>query len=302
LGVPTKRRVTAVLLLATAPAVIYQGSIVSNDACAVFAGSLIAFLAVLAWLRPTRWTPIVLFVAAFAITTLKLADALAVAAVAGVLACTCWSAEADDQKVTRANASAWFRSWRRSGGMLVLGGAVAALTWIVVSRYLNQINPRFLPSFDVLRRSPIGVSQIAHEALSMLNPLAGSYAPFRTNAMGSALGPTSLMNLQPITATIAEYLLLAAGLAGLFIKPRKWAHWLGLFSMASLYVGGILLGIGVWRTYNVDPSLSGRYGLAVAPLLALALVATLRGKWVTRALGGFVAALVPLTILYTFTT
>ena len=52
LGVSTRRRVPAVLLLATAPAVIYQASIVSNDAPALLAGSLYAFLGALAWVRP----------------------------------------------------------------------------------------------------------------------------------------------------------------------------------------------------------------------------------------------------------
>ena len=58
-------------------------------------------------------------------------------------------------------------------------------------------------------------------------------------------------------------------------------------SLAALYIGGVLLGLGLWWTYNVDPGLVGRYGLSVAPLLALSLVAAVRGKWILRTLWGF---------------
>ena len=137
------------------------------------------------------------------------------------------------------------------------------------------------------------------KAFLMLNPLAGSYSLFRTNASGVPIGTALSLNLQQITATALQYMLLAGGVAALFVRRRMWAHWVGLTSIVTLYVGGIVLGIGLLRTYSSDPSLSGRYGLAVAPFLALALVATVRGRWVVMAVVGASVALVGLTYYYT---
>jgi hypothetical protein len=182
--------------------------------------------------------------------------------------------------------------------MLVAGGVVSALAWIVINRRLNLIDPKHLPSFGILRQKPVGLLLIAHESLSMLNPLTGSYAPFRTNATGTSIGSSNTLDLQAITATLVEYLVIAGGLSGIFAKRKNWAHWTGLLSLVLLYLGGMVLGIGLWRTYDVDPSLSGRYGLSVAPLLALALASTLRGRWIVGGLWVFSTAVCGLTWMY----
>ena len=182
--------------------------------------------------------------------------------------------------------------------MLLAGGAICTVCWVIINRNLNLIAPKELPSFDVLRTVPVGISLIARESITMLNPLANSFYVFRTDAAGSEIGPFAIRNLQPITASVLEYLFVAGGLAGLFVKARKWNHWLGLISLITLYFGGIVVGIGLWKTYGTDPSVSGRYGLAVAPLLAIALVVSLRGRWVLSTLWAFSVALFGITFVY----
>jgi hypothetical protein len=302
LGLSERRLVAAMLILASAPVVIYQSSIVTNDAPGLFAGALMALLGVLAWKSPGKWTAPVLFVSAFVVTTFKLNDILAVFVVSSVLAFQYVSCMSEQYATVGQLAVPWFQRWWRSGGMMLAGGVVATLAWVIINRSLNLINPKTLPSFGVLRLQPVSLALIARESVSMFSPLTGSYDPFRTDGSGNTIGTMLSVNLQQITAPVIEYFLIAGGLAGLFIRDRKWPHWLGLSSLLFLYLGGLLVGIGLWRTYNVDPSVSGRYGLAVAPLLVLALVAALRGRWVVNGILALSVAVYGLTFLYLFAT
>jgi hypothetical protein len=65
-----------------------------------------------------------------------------------------------------------------------------------------------------------------------------------------------------------------------------------------LYVGGVLLGASVYFTYDVNPQLSGRYGLSLAPVLVLGLIGSLRGRWAFRLLGIFAVASVALSFYF----
>ncbi|HVB91470.1 MAG TPA: hypothetical protein VND70_05155 [Acidimicrobiales bacterium] len=298
LGLPVRKIVPPILLLASAPTVVYQSSIVSNDAPALFAGALVAFLGILAWKRPGRWTFPTLFVGGVLVTSFKLDDALCVVVVAGVLGIVGWSEVRSQSSETVPKWGTWLSNWTPTGGALVLGCTACAVGWIIANRELSLINPKTLSSFAALRTGPVGLTLIARESLSMLNPLAGSYAPFRTNAIGTPAGTFDSLNLQPITATLTEYLFLAVGLTGIFVTPRRWPHWLGLLSLLVLYVGGIVLGFGVWHTYSADPSVGGRYGLCVAPLLALALASIVRSWGAVVGLWVFSIATVGLTYFY----
>jgi hypothetical protein len=158
----------------------------------------------------------------------------------------------------------------------LIGGAASAVTWVVVSQKLSLVNPRTFAVFDILRTHPVSLALIAGEALGLLAPATGSYDPFRLHQSVQSA------NLAIIAATLLMYLLVAGGLAGLFVRRRQWFHWMGLVTVPLLYVGGVALGISIWRTYNTDPGLSGRYGMSLAPLLALSLCAACRGKWPLR--------------------
>ena len=87
-----------------------------------------------------------------------------------------------------------------------------------------------------------------------------------------------------VAATVLAFLAVAGGLGGLFVARRTWSHALGLVTMATLFCGGIALGYAIHYSYKVDPGVNGRYGLALAPMLVVALVASARGDWVRRGL------------------
>jgi hypothetical protein len=300
MSLAVKRLIPAMLLLACSPVVIYQASIVSNDAPSIFAGSLIALLGAVAWTRTKRWTTVPYFVAGFFVTSLKSVDALAPLIVSGMLAVLWWTTLAASGELKRRRFRPWFTAWSRNGGALMLGAILSAAVWAVVNNRLNLINPRVIPSFAALRTTHLTVSLTLHEALSMLDPLssADSFSPFRANSNVLAIASPLSANLQVVTGTFLQYLGIAGGLSGFFVTPRRWNHWLGLFSIAGLYLGGIAVTAALWHTFDINPSIPGRYGLAVAPLLILAIVANARGRWVMNSFMAFSVSLFGLTIFY----
>ena len=40
-----------------------------------------------------------------------------------------------------------------------------------------------------------------------------------------------------------------------------------------------MFGVVNWRTYDIDPSVTARYGIAVGSFLVLSVIGLLRGKW-----------------------
>ncbi|HXW35411.1 MAG TPA: hypothetical protein VEJ87_12605, partial [Acidimicrobiales bacterium] len=60
----------------------------------------------------------------------------------------------------------------------------------------------------------------------------------------------------------------------------------------------VLLGVAIYFEYGVDPGISGRYGLALAPFLVLALVASIRGRWIARGLWLFAVASFGLDVFF----
>ena len=121
---------------------------------------------------------------------------------------------------------------------------------------------------------------ILNETTRLLSPITDSY-----------VSPDTLsQDLQAFFTQLLKALVLAGGLSGLFVSARKWNHWIGITALGSLVIGGALFGASLKLIYQIDPGLSGRYGLAVGPLLILALVAGASGVWVIRALWLFALA------------
>jgi hypothetical protein len=186
----------------------------------------------------------------------------------------------------------------RHAAALAVGGGLAVVVWLIVYRSVALINPRDLPTFDVLRTGPMGLSLIASEAVTLLAPLTGSFVAYRSSA--AAIPPESFLsqNLQVVFSTVLQYVVVAGGLAWLFVRPRQWSHWLGMVTLPALYIGGVVLGVSVYRTYDANPGLSGRYGLALAPLLVLGLVGSLRSRASKGAVGALAVSAVGLSFYF----
>jgi hypothetical protein len=257
------------LLIAVSPVVLYGTATVTNDVTATFAAGLIALVAALTYRRGLRRAALALFAAGFVAAACKTSNLFPVAAVSGLFAVRAIAA--------RAAAEGWTstaRRWLPDGGALLLGGLLAAGLWTLVHRSRSLIDLTDEPTFEGLRTGSRTLGLVIQEATSLLQPLTGLSGGF------VALSPDTLgQNAQVPFKTALGLLLIAAGLAGLFVTPRRWPQALGLIAVPMLYVGGVVFGVGLMRTYDIDPGLSGRYGLSMAPLLILVLAASLTGKW-----------------------
>jgi hypothetical protein len=271
------------LLIATAPLTITTYSTVSNDVTTLFVGASVLLLAALALKRPGRWMTPVMLASGVVIASFKLSDLLPVVVVAvlflgaALLRPSMAGIEPAPDGVVGA-----LRWWWPRGGALVVGGVVGAVAWVVLERHLAIIDPKDLPSFGVLRTKPVTLALIMKESLLMLQPLTGSYDVFRTTDGLVSRASALASNLEAVMATVLSYVLVAGGLAALFVRRREWFHWMGLLCLPALFLGGVALGESLHLTYDIDPSVSGRYGMAVVPLLVVALVASVRGAWALR--------------------
>lgn len=279
------------LLLGAAPVALYQSATISNDVPDLFAGSLIAFLGLLSWRHPGRWVAPVLGISAFFVASLKAVDVFPVVVIASLLAIVGWQRARSEGALSRvAAARAALVSWLPNGGALLIGGFFSVAAWAVIQKKLALIDPRDLPTFNVLRTHPVGPLLIAQEAVGLLGPLTNSYVAFRSSNLATTVVSVRATYLEQVYSHCLTYLVLAGGLAGLFVSRRRLSHWIGLLTVPALYFGGFALGLSLWLTYNTDPGLSGRYGLSLAPLLALALIGAVRGLWVERGIWAFAIA------------
>jgi hypothetical protein len=270
------------LLIATAPLTISLYSSVTNDVTTLFAGSLVMVLGALALKHPGRWMTPVMLLAGVAIASFKLSDLLPVVVASFLLGALAIRPGAH-REGREGGLVAALRWWWPRGGAILVGALAGAVAWLVVEHRLATIDPKELPSFDVLRTVHVTFSLIMTEALTLFQPLTDSYDIFRTTDHALPRSSATSLHLQSVMATVLGYVVVAGGLAGLFVRRREWFHWLGLTTLPALYLGGMVLGVSAYLTYNTDPSLSGRYGMALAPMLLVALVASVRGAW---ALGG----------------
>jgi hypothetical protein len=275
----------ALLLIVGAPTVIFITGSVSNDVTAVPAGAMVALVAALAHRRDGPRMPVALFAAGFAAAALKTSNIMAVGVVSALFAVSAARA------VGGRPAGAILRRWARDGGALLLGSVLAICAWVVVHRSLALIDLREEPAFEALRRSPHTIGVVLREAVAILQPLTGDLAVSLVSAA------TLDRDAQRPLYALLGFVVVSAGLAGLFVTPRRWPHVLGLIAVPALYLGGVALGLSLLVTYQIDPGLGGRYGLSIAPLLVLALAAALEGRWAQRAVATLGLALVVTTFV-----
>jgi hypothetical protein len=268
------------LLISTSPVVMDSASIVSNDAGGIMAGSLVLLAGALAWRQPWKMMPLTLFAVALVVTSFKTVDVIVVMAVAALFAVL---------EITRTRqgapggARAAIRRFGATGGALAAGGVLSALGWLVASHQLAIVDPQSIPTWQVLRGRPNGFTDVLREAVTLLAPMSDSFGAIYPAGTATVTSSARWLNVATVLAELVTVMILAAALSGLFATPRRWFHWAGLVAVPALYAGGVALGYSVHYAYKIDTSLTGRYGLAMVPLLVLVLVAAGRGRWV---LGG----------------
>jgi len=271
----------SLLLLASSHGVVYGTAVVSNDVTSVPAAGLVALVAAVAYVRDGPRMPIALFAAGFLVAACKLSNLFSVIAVSSLFAVGAIAGRRTAERWTTTS-----RRWLDHGGALLLGGLLSAASWTIVHRALSRVDLKEDPGFDALRRTHRTFGLVLREAVGLLQPLdpvsGWGFAVLSPHTLGRPA--------QVPLAALLTFLLIAAGLAGLFVSVRWWPHVLGLIAVVVLYVGGVVLGVGLMSTYDIDPALAGRHGLSVAPLLILVLAAAVVGRWPQRLLALFALA------------
>jgi hypothetical protein len=265
---------TGLLLLVCAPNVVYHTATVTNDATGIPACGLVAFVAALAYRRNGPRAAPALFAAGFVAAALKTSNLFAVVPVSALFAVAAING--------RARGAPWRQTcgrWLRDGGVLLAGAILASGTWAVIHRSRSLIDFKHDPTFEVLRGVPRTFDLVVGEAVALLQPLGTG-----------AVTPTLTHHIQLPFYWGLAFLIIAAGLSGLFVSPRRWPQVLGLIAVPSLYLGGVVFGVGLMLNYDIDPGLSGRYGVSMAPLLIFVLVTTVEGKWAQRGLTAYSGA------------
>ncbi len=284
----------AVLLLGSAPLVVYQEASISNDAASIFAGASVFLLAALAWRHPGGWVVPVLAAAGFVAVAIDQSNGFAVV-VASV------RVRVAQHLPGRRIGPRCLRGDAHLPPRLVAGRrcAVARRPGIGVGLARHQPGSR--------HRQPqvvSGVRRLAHGSSRVRGDRQGSGAHARSCHGLVQRVPTHTLECrsQPRTRRqrgAADAV--ARRRAGGAVRPSTALVPLD----GAVERGGAVLSaawcsaVGLLFGYDIDPSLTGRYGMSLAPLLALGLVAAIRGRAVLGVLWAVALATFTTTLCFT---
>ncbi len=258
------------LAVGVAPLVVYYSSIVSNDSAGILSGAIACWVGAVTFVRQRSYVRLA-FAIGLALALVKTSSAVP-AGVVGFLLLLPALHGAATGRILPWRHSSW-TNMGKTGLSLIAGAVVGSLTWIIYYRAFATIEPKTLPTFDVLRGGPVNGVTFLTQAKSFFAPLTDSYQPF--SAWNS-----DVYSLLQLAALIA----VAAGLgAGAFVAKRTWCSVSGPPTLGLLYLAGVVIGYGIWRSYDINPGVSGRYALPMIPVVALIFAAGLQrrmGQWV----------------------
>lgn len=264
LKIPLLLFLPALGVLNFAPVVAYHQSIVSNDAAVLPIASLIAYLVarnVTNRHTSTIWWIIVGLLAGLTKGTLLIACGVA------FLFTLIWSFPSNQSLNF---STVWRKTTRhryiQQVGLLAISAGVSTGIWSVFVTSTTKVPLNTLAPFDVLRGGAVSIQLIMRQALVGFSPLTQSFAPY------NGLGPDSMAVINFVVNTS----LITACAAGVFVATRTWWRVAGPVILIVQYLGTLALGISIWRTYDMDPGLSSRYGLAATPFIILILCAGIR--------------------------
>lgn len=265
LGVPRTPALATLLVVSTAPTVVYYSSIVSNDSTGILCGSVAAWVGAAAFTRGKSYARAG-FAVGIALALMKTSCALPAGVVGLTLllpsARTWWLKRRGQTDTPTA------RHLATTGTALIAGAFFGTLAWVAYYRAMATIEPKKLPTFDVLRIDNMTPSVILHQARSFLGIFTESYTPF-------AVWNGDVYTLLGFFTALA----MVAGLVGgAYATIRKWWTVAGPIVLVALYVGGVVIGLGIWRAYDINPGVSARYALPMLPLAALVVPAGLQRR------------------------
>lgn len=281
LGLEWSLVAAGVLLLASAPNVVFEASVVSNDSSAIFAGGLAAVAGAMAWRQPGRlpwWSFALVGLVAVALKAVFVLPVITVAVLLLVDACVAGGTRASGTRrpPTRESAAVWLPT----GGVMLIGAVFGLGAWTIVFHELSLVNPKTFVPLRLAADGHTGVADLANNALAMLFPFTNSAGPvFQWTVSGAVPSSPWLSALSTIDGHMIALLAIGGGLSWLFVSERTWPHWLGAASLLIMYLGGLALGVSILVTYRYNSDLPGRYALSTSVLLVLALIGAMNGRW-----------------------
>lgn len=256
-----------IAVLNFAPVVAYHQSIVSNDVAILPLSSLIFYLVVRTISgksTPTFVWLLLGIVAGLTKGTLLIACGIA------FLFIVLWTLRVDKPiKLSQLRNEFTDNKPVRQLTILTASATITTGIWSVFLTTTTRIPLETLPPFDVLRQGSVSIQLIMREALVGFYPLTQSFAPY------NGVSPDSMA----VVNFIVNISMIASCAAGIFVATRVWWRVAGPIVLIIQYVGTLALGISIWRTYDMDPGLSSRYGLAAAPLIILILCAGIQRRF-----------------------
>lgn len=255
------RRAALVLLLGVSPAVVHGSATVNPDATALLGGGLVA-LALLKW-EVGRWPWWSMVLASTVAVWLKFTNSIAVGALIVYIAVRLWQTRKQpSSELARAKS----RQLYAAGSVTFAAVVASALVWRVVQR-LRQLSPEGeLPIHVHLRRDSFPWTSVDDKLRAVITPLRHQWVP-------SGLPRDALVVLGEI-ADVGLLLLMAAAVAVTASRSPYRALVVAVF--ASMVGIGVLALVSFYLTLSYDPPVPGRYGLAVLPLVAVAIAPVLR--------------------------
>jgi hypothetical protein len=257
LGAGTAARSAVIVMLASAPAVIYYDSIINPDTTALFAGALVLWTS-LAWEDGDLPAALPLLAAALAVS-LKAFNLLAVLAVASYVLLGLLPGPVDRARVRRDIAMAV--------GMVAVAVA-AALAWVEVKGLIAIRGAGTNPMDVQFHAGHLTLVTVFSQVPSFLSPLDRSQlAPFMLHPLVLAIIP------------LASLTLLAATVGSVLTSRRfERTELLAIATTALLFLGPPLLVVATFVTQHAFVMLPNRYGFSLLPLMAAITASALRNR------------------------
>ena len=268
LGISRLTSTAGLVVVALAPTVVYYSAIVTNDSASIFCGALVCYIVALTYVRQRAYTKYALLIGA-GVALIKI-SCVVPAVVLGVTSLAASMHQEGGFRILRSprNVRAWWssasaRTYGRTGAGLLVSSTAVTLAWVAYFNITATIPPKTLPTFDVLRDPNFRLTTILNQAMTFFAPFTDSYQPFQ-------FWNTSVFDVLHRTSM---FVLVVGCAAGAFVAARQWWSGIGPLVLTGLYAGGVAIGFGIWRAYDINPSVSGRYALPMVPLLVLILCA-----------------------------
>ena len=274
LNIRESRAALAIFLIACSPMTIYYSSIISNDASAIFAGSLVLFTSLMKIANRLKNPKLSLFSVGLFVVLLKPVFVAAVIACSLLLFIFC-----DSKKESELGAGKIKRSLSKihsNGGQLLCGGVLGSLCWYIFESLLSYMStPKpstFGPIVPVFYYPATAIDSLGSTASGISS---GSYDPLSLNSIANN---ANIIWIGIILTLIVFYFQISAGLSIVFAKDKVLLNWIGFLIIPSIYVTNLFLNFMQYLASGESMNGMARYGLCGASFEVICLIGLIKSR------------------------